>query len=152
MPTTADYQCELQGLLMGAGTIYDNAEQGPKGVASVPPQKTADVDLGADHGVVIGGNYGGARLIEWPIVIANPGDDHTAEDLGEAIPALLAAWTGPDDPMELVTIEIQLPGRHFTAEGRPLGLDELSIVHYKSGVGEWVGEFFVPDGVLTPVA
>lgn len=145
MATNDNYQGELQGLLMGRGTNYLYDKPGVEGLFSVPNAKTADVDLGLDAGVALGGDWPGARLISWPVKIAETTDASSFSLIDE----LIDAWTPPDDPTEMVDFVMRFGGQLHTVTGRPRGLDEVDVSTLRYGVGRWVGDFFVPDGVVT---
>lgn len=131
---TTDYQLELRGLLMGAGTIFDNGAGGWGGLG-VPSPKTADVELEQGDGVYPGRDYTPARMLTFPLAWGGT-DPATAMD---RFRTLCDAWeTERTDELEL---HMQLPGwGHFYVIGRPRGLAE-DLSRLKSGEGAAMASF-----------
>lgn len=114
---TADWQVELQGLLMGAGTSYRIAPPGVQGLA-VPSVKSNDTNLAHTHGSYAGKDYYGPRLITVPLRWGGAGQATAMNNLA----TLVDAW----EPVAAdVEIWFRWPGwGEFYFVGRPRGCEE----------------------------
>lgn len=111
---TVDYQLELNGVLMGAGTPYELAEA-PDGVG-VPDLKVDDEQRPLSHGVTFGRDLMGARKRAFKVwVLADSPEDAIAK-----IDVLVGAWAPTDDVQTLVW---RLPGATRIEYGRPRKCD-----------------------------
>lgn len=141
MPLT-EGQGSLQGVTFGVGTKRHISPQYVTGIGVQPP-KNQDTTL--DHG---DGGYGGVdrkgvRSIVIPYTIVGT----SAADAMDEFETLAAAW----EPVSAdVTLELYLPGKHFTVQGRPRGLPE-NLSRQKSGIITAVGLFVCLNPTLTAV-
>lgn len=132
----------LQSVTFGLGTNYHIAEPGPTGVG-VPAPKTNDVDLRHGNGGYAGADLKASRIITIPYLVIGTSASNTMDNFE----TLAAAWEPVSADVEL---ELYLPGKHFTVDGRPRGLlEDLSLLH------QWVvpclGTFVALDPTLTAV-
>jgi hypothetical protein len=144
MSTSADWQLEIRGLLTGAGTVY---RIGPATISGlgIPPMKTADVELFGRDGSFGSPDFLGPRILIVEYVI-----NQTSETAAIASFQTLATAWAPSTTN--ITIEIQLPGWHFTATGRPRGLElDLAPRTRFGGVIEALAEFHALDPTLTTI-
>ena len=142
MSTTDDWQLEIRSLLTGAGTVYHIAPGAISGLG-VPPTKTADVELFGRDGSFGSPDYRGPRILIVDYVISQPSE---ALAVG-SMKTLSAAW---EPSTTDIVIEIQIPGWHFTATGRPRGLElDLADRRRLQGVIPAIAEFHALDPELT---
>lgn len=144
MSTTADWQLEIRGLLTGHDTVYRIGTGAIDGLG-VPPTKTADVELFGRDGSYGSPDYRGPRIIIVEYVI-----NQTTEALAIAsMKTLSTAWAPATAD---ITIEIQVPGWHFTATGRPRGLEpNLGDRRRLAGVIPAIAEFHALNPTLTDI-
>lgn len=127
---TQDYQLELRGLLLGAGTPYEHAK--PIEGLGVPPVREVDLERPEGHGEFPGAQYLAARTIRMGVNIAG---DTSAETLANA-EALGAAWKPVDESLDgglTLPLILRLPNR---AAMRLLGKPTryaLDLTELKSG-------------------
>ena len=140
MTITTDFQIELAGLLMGAGTNYNLVSI--DGLA-VPPVRTADTTLQRRHGATAGDDFLGGRGVVLGIeVLANAA--------GEDVDVLAAALQGALIPGQSdVVLEFQLPGRagggRRRITGRPRAHSDPHDLRRAHGIPTLLIEFFAPD-------
>jgi hypothetical protein len=119
MTITADWQAELAGVTVGAGTPYEFS--GPMTGLGLPAPRTADLERGLSPGDVGGQDVDARRVLTVQVSIDAP--DETAASVWALFDQLKAAWaTTPVD----VPFDLRLPG--FDAAnrrwyGRPRGVD-----------------------------
>lgn len=136
---TANYQAELQGLLIGVGTQFEIIPPGISGLG-VPPPKTADVPLDEAPGSYGSPDQPDKRVITIPFAIKGADDGDAMDLFDDAI----AAWTPTAADVEL---HLQLPGSswgHVVYEGRPRGLVEVA-EHLHTGTIYCFGTFEALD-------
>jgi hypothetical protein len=132
----------LQGVTFGAGTAMHFAPEYVSGIG-VPVPKDEDVDLEHGDGGYAGTDRKGIRSIIIPFRIVGP----SAASCMASFDTLAAAWEPVDADVEL---ELFLPGKHFTVQGRPRGLpDDLS--RLRNGVISTIGLFVCLDPTMTAV-
>ena len=139
MAITRDWQAELGGVTIGAGTDYDL--EGPITGLGVPAPRTSDLDRGDQPGVFGGRDVPKVRTIG--IAVAINGDDPAgAWDL---VDALCAAWATTSTD---TTLDIRLPGMGTVRwTGRPRGVDlDLELLPYGSARARLVFDALDPDG------
>lgn len=136
---TLEWQVELDGMLLGAGTDVLIAEEGIGGLG-VPAPKTSDVELAHADGAWLGTDLGGTRVVTVPFFIA--ATPHYAAQLFDELAALWAPKTATSE------LHMLLPGfGHLWVRGRPRGLvDDLS--RLRSGVVTALGTFFCGDPTI----
>lgn len=134
---TADYQAELQGLLIGAGTQLEIIPPGITGLAK-PAPKTADVPLDEAPG-----SYGSPdQPADRPITISFAINGTDAADAMGLLDDVNDAWAETAADVEL---HLQLPGwGHVFYEGRPRGVLEV-LEHLHTGVIYCLGTFVALD-------
>lgn len=142
---TEDWQVELNGLLTGAGTIYQLGDRGIDGLG-VPKAKTQDVDLVQQHGAEAGApDVMSVRVLLIPYVIVVDGLDNG----WNALTLLNIAWEPVAADVEL---HAQLPGwGHIYWTGRPRGLD-IEAQYARTGEFTGIAEFHCLDPVHTVVS
>lgn len=119
MTITADWQAELGGVTIGAGTAYEFS--GPMTGFGLPAPRTADLERGLSPGDVGGQDVDARRIITVQLSVDAP--DATAASAWALFDTLKAAWaSSPTD----VAFDVRLPG--FAAAnrrwyGRPRGVD-----------------------------
>lgn len=139
MPLT-EGQGLLQSVTFGLGTNYQIDEPGPVGIG-VPSPKTNDVDLRHDDGSYAGADHKASRIITIPFIVIGTSPSNTMDNFE----TLAAAWEPVAADVEL---ELYLPGKHFTVDGRPRGLaEDLSLLH--QWVVHCIGTFVGLDPALT---
>lgn len=135
---------ESQGLLnsvtFGAGTNYRFAPENVSGVGE-PPPKTNDVDLKHGDGAYAGTDRKSPRIITIPFVVLGTSPSNAMDNFE----TLAAAWVPGGD----VTLELYLPGKHFTVSGRARGLIE-DLRRLKASVVDCVGTFHALNPTMTP--
>lgn len=113
----ADYQLELRGVLMGAGTVYGIGPR-PASIEGLgnPQPKTADLDFAHADGAYGGQDKRGVRVVTVPIVIRQT----TAALAMTSLETLMTAW---DVSAADIPLYFRLPGwgRRYV-NGRPRGL------------------------------
>ena len=139
MPLT-ESQGLLNGVTFGAGTNYRFAEEHVSGIG-VPVPKTNDVNLAHDDGAYAGTDLQGVRIITIPFVVLGS----SPSDAMDNFETLAAAWAPGGDE----TLELYLPGKHFTCVGRPRGLIE-DLRRLKQSMVDCIGTFVCLDPTLTP--
>lgn len=138
MTITADWQAELRGVTMGAGTPF--ILTGPIGGLGLPAPRGGDQERGNSAGNVAGYDVANRRTLTVPLGIN--GTD--ADDAWALYETLKAAWTST---VVDVAFDLRLPGfasvsRRFY--GRPRGLD-VEIGLLKSGWVDALGTFDALD-------
>ena len=120
MTTTADWQVELRGLILGAGTDYEVS--GPWDGLGLPGLRTSDAERPLDDGDDLGADWHEGRLLKfaWHLLADDEAD---ALDLAQA---LTVAWGRSQTDIEM---GLQLGGRQRIVRGRPrsceIDLDRL---------------------------
>ncbi len=126
---------------MGPGTRFHTEPAGWGGLG-VPAPKTADVDLDGAPGSYPGRDYGGPRILTFPLAW---GGSTAAEAMLDLLD-LSEAWL---PSVVDVTLDFQLPGWGLClVEGRPRGLVE-DLSRIPSGEGAALATFFVPTGEIS---
>jgi hypothetical protein len=139
----AESQGLLQGVTFGASTNYHFDVAHLSGIG-VPPPKTQDVDLDHGDGGYAGVDRKGVRAIIIPFVIIGTSPSNAMDNFE----TLAAAF----EPVSAdVTLELYLPGKHFTVSGRPRGLNDESLARLKSSVITAVGLFVALNPTMTAV-
>lgn len=144
MSTSADWQLEIRGLLTGHATVYRFGTGAIDGLG-VPPTKTADVELFGRDGSYGSPDYRGPRILIVDYLI-----NETSETLAfAAMKTLSTAWVPSTTDL---TIEVQLPGWHFTVTGRPRGLEiNLGDRRRLAGVIPAIAEFHALNPTITDI-
>lgn len=138
---TLDWQLELRGLLMGAGTPWRTDQPGWGGLGH-PGVQTADVDLDQAAGVYPGRDYLAARTLTFPLLWRG-----TPAEVMDGLTTLLAAWQ-PSLATDL-PLHAQTPGwGRWMVTGRPRGLAE-DLSRARVGIGRALATFFCPDPAIT---
>lgn len=138
MPLT-EGQGSLQSVTFGKSTNYQIAPPGPGGIGTIA--KTNDVDLRHDDGGYAGADLKAARIITIPFLVIGTSPSNTMDNFE----TFSAAW----EPVSSdVTLELYLPGKHFSVSGRPRSLvEDLTFLY------EWVvpclGTFVALDPTIT---
>jgi hypothetical protein len=118
MTITVDWQAEIGGLVMGAGTSY--ILTGPITGLGTPPPRTADQERGNEPGDVAGADIASRRVLTVPVGV----DGSDAADAWELYDDLKVAW---QSSVVDVTFDLRLPGfdsvdrRYY---GRARGIDD----------------------------
>lgn len=137
---TDDYQAELNGVLMGAGTNYDFGPAGISGLLGIPKAKTADVDFDHKDGSRPSPDFMGVRTVLLHLNV----EGIDPEDAFANFALLAIAWE-PQGDSALVELHVQLPGiGHVYLNGRPSSLEE-DVAAMKSGHLTAIGEFRALD-------
>lgn len=134
-----EWQGTLNGVTFGTGTNYRIAQGNVSGIG-VPPPKTNDVDLRHGDGAYAGSDHKAVRIITIPYVVLGS----SPTDAMDNFQTLAAAWVEGGD----VTLELYLPGNHFTVSGRARGLIE-DLSRLKSSVVDCVGTFVALSPTMT---
>jgi hypothetical protein len=132
-------QGSLQGVTFGIGTNYQWADPGPTGIGEVV--KDQDVELDHDDGSYAGTDRKGTRVITLPFVVIGT-DAANAMDNFETLAAAFAASATN------VTLELYLPGKHFSVSGRPRGVVE-DLTHLYEAVVYCLGTFVANNPTMT---
>lgn len=142
MSITADYQAELGGVTIGAGTVYPLT--GPIGGLGVPRPRTYDTPRGSAAGDAAGPDVADKRVITLPVAIL--GDDPA--DCWDLVDTLCAAWApSPTD----VSLDIALPGGTVIRyTGRPRGVT-LNLAYLARSTAEALLTFEALDPDAEPV-
>lgn len=123
MTITSDWQVEVGGVTLGAGTDY--ILTGPVTGLGLPAPRTADQERGNSPGDVGGFDVDSRRILT--VQVGVNGQD--AADGMDLLEQLKAAWTS--SPVD-VTFDLRLPGYDAVARrwyGRPRGVDvELGLL------------------------
>lgn len=141
MPLT-EGQGSLQSVTFGKSTNYRIDSSGPAGIGGMEP-KTAVVDLRSGDGGYAGPARKGTRVITIPFVVIGTSESNAMDNFE----TLAAAF---EDPGTDQTLELYLPGKHFTVSGRPWGLgdEDLSLLY------QWIvpclGTFMAFNPTMTP--
>jgi hypothetical protein len=124
-----DWQYDMAGALIGAGTVVDVI--GVTGLGRAPVRDN-DVDQPGADGVFPGPDYWAGRQVQFDAAIRTPGDPVAAQD------ALAALYAGADDPTvrltggATTTLRIKRPGRPAKAlygRVRTVDPDEENLLH-----------------------
>lgn len=134
-------QGSLQGVTFGDGTNYRWDEEGPSGVGGLEP-KTILVDLKGGDGSYAGPARKPSRLITIPFMVVGTSES----DVMDNFETLAAAF---DDPGSNQTLELYLPGKHFSVSGRPWGCPEDSLAQQKQGIILCTGSFMAASPTMT---
>jgi hypothetical protein len=137
--TLSVWQGSLQGVTFGTGTNYHFADQGVSGIGAVV--KDQDVNLEHGDGSYAGTDRKGPRIITIPFVVLGT-DSTSAMDNFET---LAAAWEASATD---VTLELYLPGKHFSVSGRPRGIVE-DLSRLKLAVIDCIGTFMANTPTMT---
>lgn len=138
---TADYQHELRGLLVGAGTDYRVRRESPQGLGH-PEPKTQDTPLAHQAGVYTGIDRPGPRILTYAMQV----HEESAAAADVLVADLLEAWAPSMVDLEL---HMQRPGfGHISVVGRPRG---LSIIERFPGHIDLFGTFFCGNPTITTV-
>lgn len=127
MTIVADYQIDVDGLLLGAGTSYEL----PRGVdgLGLPEVRTSDVPRPQDDGLFYGSDFLGKRTLTFQATIL--GDN--ADDAGVKMDALAAVWQPPEGASAFVPLTLEIPGQQSRVLfGRPRRL-AFDVDNIKSG-------------------
>lgn len=123
MSITADWQVEVGGVTVGAGT--DFILTGPVTGLGLPAPRTADQERGNSPGDVAGLDVDSRRVLTVPVGV----NGQDAADGWDLLEELKAAWTSTTVD---VTFDLRLPGFDAVARrwyGRPRGVDvELALL------------------------
>lgn len=106
----------LQSVTFGKWTNYRIADPGPTGIGGLEP-KTQIVDLKSGDGGYFGPARKPMRPITIPFLIVGTSESNAMDNFE----TLGAAF---EDPGTDQTLELYLPGKHFTVTGRPWGLGD----------------------------
>ena len=140
MTITADFQIELDGLLLGAGTPYNLVSI--DGLA-VPPVRTSDSTLQRRHGVAAGDDFVGGRGVVIGVELLANGVDEDIDAIASALQDVLVP--GKSD----VVLEFQLPGRAGGGRRRitcrPRAHADPHDLRRAHGIPTFLVEFFAPD-------
>lgn len=139
MPLT-ESQGSLNGVTFGAGTNYRFAVQHVSGIG-VPAPKTNDVNLAHGDGAYADADLQSVRVITIPFVVLGTSPSNAMDNFE----TLAAAWVPGGD----ATLELYLPGKHFTCSGRARGLIE-DLSRLKASQVDCIGTFVALDPTLTP--
>lgn len=139
MPLT-EWQGSLNGVTFGTGTNYRFAAENVAGIGE-PAPKTNDVDLKHGDGAYAGTDRKSVRIITIPFVVLGTSPSNAMDNFE----TLSAAWVPGGD----VTLELYLPGKHFTCVGRARGLIE-DLHRLKGSVVDCIGTFVGLDPTMTP--
>lgn len=136
-----EWQGSLQGLTFGTGTNYRIGQANLGGLGTT--YKNLDVNLTGGDGSYPGPTRKASRLITIPFVVlgSSPSD---AMDNYELLDAAFS------DPGSDVTLELYLPGKHFTVDGRPRGTDE-DLRRLKVGRIDCIATFLAHTPTMTAV-
>lgn len=141
MPTpSANYQASLNGLLMGATTVYQFGSAGIDGLGLAKP-KTADIPLDQADGSYGSPDYRDVQtlLLHIEIIETDDAAAFTALDL------LCDAFAPVSANIDL---HIQLPGSGaFFYTGRPRGVDVASVANAKTGCITVIAQFDALDPI-----
>lgn len=124
MTVTADWQAELAGVTVGAGTRY--VLTGPITGLGIPTPRTGDAERGDRPGDVTGADVPARRVLTIPLGI----DGDSAAEGWTLLETLSAAWS-PSAADE--TFDLRLPGFGTTRRfyGRPRGVEtDLSLLRH----------------------
>lgn len=123
MTITTDWQVEVGGVTLGAGTDY--ILTGPVTGLGLPAPRTADQERGNSPGDVAGADVDARRVLTVPVGV----NGQDAADGWDLLEELKAAWTSS---VVDVTFDLRLPGFDAVARrwyGRPRGVDvELALL------------------------
>lgn len=139
MPLT-EWQGSLNGVTFGAGTNYRFEPANVSGIGE-PSPKTNDVDLRHGDGAYADTDRKNVRIITIPFVVLGTSPSNAMDNFE----TLAAAWV----PGGNVTLELYLPGKHFTCSGRPRGLIE-DLRRLKASVVDCIGTFVALNPTMTP--
>lgn len=139
MPITLG-QGLLQSVTFGKGTNYQFEASGVGGIGALTP-KTAVVDLKSGDGGYAGPAQKPIRPITIPFVVIGTSESNAMDNFE----TLAAAF---EDPGSDVTLELYLPGKHFTCSGRPWGLSE-DLTHLYEWVVPCLGTFMAFNPTMT---
>ena len=128
MTIVADYQLDVAGLLLGAGTSYELPD-GVEGLG-LPEVRTSDVPRPQDDGLFYGSDFLGKRTLTFRATIL--GDD--PDDAGVKMDALAAVWQPPEGSSANVPLTLEIPGQvSRVLFGRPRRL-AFDLDNLKSGI------------------
>jgi hypothetical protein len=116
MPLT-EWQGSLNSVTFGTGTNYRFDERGGIAGIGVPTPKSHDVDLKSGDGAYSGADRKSVRIITIPFVVLGT----SPSDAMDNFQTLCGAFV---EQASDITLELYLPGNHFTVAGRPRGLNE----------------------------
>lgn len=132
----------LQSVTFGKDTNYHFSPAHVSGIG-VPVPKTQDVNLDHGDGGYAGTDRKGIRSIIIPFTIIGTSPSNCMDNFE----TLAAAW----EPVSAdVTLELYLPGKHFTVAGRPRGLTD-DLARLKSSVITGIGLFVALNPTMTAV-
>lgn len=137
MPIDADYQAELEGVVMGTATCRLDLVTGALSATA----KSADVDLDEADGEYAPPDHKAPAVITLEVTI----NEATAEDAMDTYLDLLAAFAPTATDVDL---QLRLPGLgHVHFEGRPRGLvEDLTLLG--QGVIRCLGTFKALDPTM----
>jgi hypothetical protein len=140
MPLTLG-QGSLQSVTFGVGTNYRIADPGPQGIGGIEP-KTVIVDLKSGDGGYAGPVRRAIRVITIPFIIVGTSESNAMDNFE----TLAAAF---EDPGSDQTLELYLPGKHFSVSGRPWGLgdEDLGLLYQWTVTAQ--GTFMATDPTMT---
>lgn len=138
MPLT-EWQGSLQGVTFGAGTNY---RFGPGSVTGIGGSvKPVVVNLEGGDGAYSGVDRKAPRLITIAFVVLGTSPSNCMDNFETLAAAFEASATD-------VTLELYLPGKHFSVDGRPRGIVE-NLTQLKSSKIDAIGSFFAADPTMT---
>lgn len=141
---SADYQAELNGLLMGTGTEIQFGE-GAIGGLGVPQVKTSDSPYDGQDGSAGAPDFLDVRVVTLPLLVVPASRD--PGDAGLLWTGIELAWAPARDGVN-VELHFQLPGwGHLFLIGRARGAT-LDASDLKSGVLEALCRFDALDPTL----
>jgi len=124
-----DFQYDLGGVLIGAGTTVDVIKVDGLGR---PPVRDNDVDQPSMDGEFAGPDYWAARQIQFDAAIKVPGNPAACHDVLAALQAVTDAAAVRLVGGQGLTLRIKRPGRpvkQCTVRARKLDLDDSRIIH-----------------------
>lgn len=136
----ADYQIEIDGLTLGAGTPYEIHDEGPAGLG-LPAVRTSDVPRPQDHGLFFGSDFLAGRTIAFSLWL----HALTAEAASALMDTLSAVWQPPAGQDTVNPLTLRLPGQDpRRLNGRPRRLAyRPGLLH--TGVVEAILQYDVAD-------
>lgn len=140
MPLT-EWQGLLQGVTFGTATNYRFSARAAVSGVGVPSPKTQDVNLEHGDGGYAGVDRKAVRVVTIPLVVFGTSPTNAMDNFETLAAAFEPSATD-------VTLELYLPGKHFSVSGRPRGITE-DLSRLKASEIECLGLFFALDPTMT---
>jgi hypothetical protein len=128
-PELSDWQYDVGGVVIGAGTSVDVIETTGLGR---PPVRDSDVDQPSMDGQFAGPDYWAGRVIQIDAAVKTPGDPAAAQDVVAALQAVTDAADVRLIGGQGMALRIKRPGRpvkRLTVRARRLDPEDRQIIH-----------------------